>query len=363
MSEPVKNEVVRRFGNVELLHKISLVWLVMALACVPVWWRTTSVERRPIPYASIDATSKLVAQLPESRESMMTLSESYDILVTLVLPDINADWNIEEASDQLIDWTRSMRHIANFSVSSQIIYHPVALDRPSKLSKGGFTYSKSKLSNVINTLEAYLQSNLNPSSKLIQLVAYVPPAKFAPLSLESTGHRALLPDWGSFAILDGEVDDGVVIDANELIGSFVDDLDALFDVDNIAHARTIDNLRTTSNTLNSLSSLLQRVHNMVINEHVSTLITQSAALLKAALEQLDSGNHDAALKLSRAAVANSESAFFDPSLLELLYFPQDQKFAIYIPLFLPVSVPIAKGALQAIKYFKSRYFFTKAKTD
>ena len=88
-----------------------------------------------------------------------------------------------------------------------------------------------------------LKSNLNPSSKLIQLVAYVPPAKFAPLSLESTGHRALLPDWGSFAILDGEVEDGVVIDASELIGSFVDDLDALFDVDNIAHARTIDNLR------------------------------------------------------------------------------------------------------------------------
>merc|ERR1711970_828470 len=294
---------------------------------------------------------------------MMTLSESYDILVTLVLPDLNADWNIEEASEQLIEWTQSMRHIANFSLSSQIIYHPVALDRPSK-TNNAFTYSKSKLSNVINTLEPYLQSNLNPSSKLIQLVAYVPPAKYTPLTLESNGHRALLPDWGSFAILDGVlVDGGVVIDVNGLIRSFIDDLDALFDVDNIAHARTIDNIRTTSNTLNSLSSLLQRVHNMVINEHVSTLITQSAALLKAALEQLDSGNHDAALKLSREAVANSESAFFDASLLELLYFPQDQKFAIYIPLFLPVSVPIVKGALQAIKYFKSRHFFTKAKTD
>ena len=241
--EPVKTEPeVRRFGNVELLHKISLVWLVMALACVPIWWRTTSVERRPIPYASIDATSKLVEQLPESSESMMTLSESYDILLTLVLPDINADWNIEQASEQLTSWTHSMRHIANFTVSSQIIYHPVALDRPSKVGTG-YSYSKSKLSNVINTLEAYLQSNLNPSSKLIQLVAYVPPAKYAPLSLESSGHRALLPDWGSFAIVDGQVDNGAVIDATSLIQSFVDDLDALFDVDNIAQARTIENIR------------------------------------------------------------------------------------------------------------------------
>ena len=60
-------------------------------------------------------------------------------------------------------------------------------------------------------------------------------------------------------------------------------------------------------------------------------------------------NEEEALRLSRLAVANSETAFFDASLLELLYFPQDQKFAIYIPLFLPVSVPIVKGAVQAIK--------------
>ena len=129
----------------------------------------------------------------------MTLSESYDILVTLVLPDIYADWNIEEASEHLDNWTQSMKHIANFSISSQIIYHPISvggffrseinlsnkLDRPSKLGNG-FTYTKSKLSNVINSLEGYLQSNLNPRSKLIQLVAYVPPQKFRPLSIDST---------------------------------------------------------------------------------------------------------------------------------------------------------------------------------
>ena len=66
-----------------------------------------------------------------------------------------------------------------------------------------------------------------------------------------------------------------------------------------------------------------------------------------------------ALKLSREAIANSETAFFDASLLELLYFPQDQKFAIYIPLFMPVGVPILKGAMQAIKGRGSSYFTKK----
>ena len=47
-----------------------------------------------------------------------------------------------------------------------------------------------------------------------------------------------------------------------------------------------------------------------------------------------------ALESSKAALSASEKAFFDPSLLALLYFPEDQKYAIYIPLFLPVLIPV-----------------------
>ena len=46
---------------------------------------------------------------------------------------------------------------------------------------------------------------------------------------------------------------------------------------------------------------------MVINEHVSTLITRSAALLKAALEQLDSGNHDGETLTSRFSLNKLKS--------------------------------------------------------
>ena len=59
--------------------------------------------------------------------SMMTLSENYDILVSLILPDEYADWNIEESSKYLTDWTSQMSDIAEFTVSSQIIYHPVSV--------------------------------------------------------------------------------------------------------------------------------------------------------------------------------------------------------------------------------------------
>lgn len=67
---------------------------------------------------------------------------------------------------------------------------------------------------------------------------------------------------------------------------------------------------------------------------------RAVAAVQKAAEELSSGHLASAFAASREAVTSSERAFFDPSLLHLLYFPDDQKFAIYIPLFLPMAVPI-----------------------
>lgn len=75
---------------------------------------------------------------------------------------------------------------------------------------------------------------------------------------------------------------------------------------------------------------------------------RAVAAVQRAAEELASGHLASAFIASQEAVTSSERAFFDPSLLHLLYFPDDQKFAIYIPLFLPMAVPIF---LSLIKIF------------
>ena len=63
-------------------------------------------------------------------------------------------------------------------------------------------------------------------------------------------------------------------------------------------------------------------------------------------------------KLSEALLQSSlarnaaEKSFSDPSILALLYFPDDQKFAIYIPLFLPVGLPLIVAYLEILKQWK-----------
>jgi phosphatidylinositol glycan class S len=39
----------------------------------------------------------------------------------------------------------------------------------------------------------------------------------------------------------------------------------------------------------------------------------------------------------------SERLFFDPNMLPQLYFPDEHKYAIYVPMFLPILVPILTG--------------------
>ena len=64
------------------------------------------------------------------------------------------------------------------------------------------------------------------------------------------------------------------------------------------------------------------------------------------------GRLQEALQQSSLARDAAEKSFSDPSILALLYFPDDQKFAIYIPLFLPVGLPLIVAYLEILKQWK-----------
>lgn len=75
----------------------------------------------------------------------------------------------------------------------------------------------------------------------------------------------------------------------------------------------------------------------------------AVASAQSAMAKLATGHLHSAFQASKEAVTSSERAFFDPSLLHLLYFPDDQKFAIYIPLFLPMAVPILLSLAKIVR--------------
>ena len=118
-------------------------------------------------------------------------------------------------------------------------------------------------------------------------------------------------------------------------------------------------LSKTLSSLESISKLILKVRNIVILEEIAKRMHDAVDLSHQSIDLLAQSNLSEAFRLSSRAYISSETAFFDPSLLELLYFPQDQKYAVYFPLFLPVSLPLIASFYHLFKTFKSK----KLKSD
>ena len=74
-----------------------------------------------------------------------------------------------------------------------------------------------------------------------------------------------------------------------------------------------------------MSQLLGEISNIVINEEVGNAIKTSVTNIEAVSRSLQEGDLDKALSEARIAYTAAEMAFTHPSLLSLLYFPDDQK--------------------------------------
>lgn len=113
-----------------------------------------------------------------------------------------------------------------------------------------------------------------------------------------------------------------------------------WEVDMIVRKRLNKLLFTASNTLNSLGKLLDKITNIVVTEEVGGQVERSVDAIKIAFSEASQGKLKSAQNHAIKAFKASEIAFHHPRNLAQLYFPDDQKYAIYIPLFLPVGIPV-----------------------
>lgn len=128
------------------------------------------------------------------------------------------------------------------------------------------------------------------------------------------------------------------------------------EIESVIRALVQKHILKTLKSLESTESLLKTVSNMVIQEGIAQRMQQAVQDSMEAAGLLSSSDDlIRAYDLSFNAFNCSESAFYDPSLLSLLYFPEDQKYAIYIPLFFPVFLPL----LGSVKYFVLKAYKSK----
>ncbi|XP_056141197.1 GPI transamidase component PIG-S isoform X2 [Lampris incognitus] len=333
-------------------------------------------------------------------------SPGYEITFSLLNPDPKSHrlhWDIEGAIQSYIQpLLMKLAPVANFSIDSQILYYAMLGVNPrfdSNLQT--YTLHADSLAHVINPVEARLGSNAASSNPVLNFLLYVPDAQHSPLYIlgrrrETVPSNAFhSPRWGGIMVYN--VDDlygpeaafpvSVNINMAKVMGVFLAQLRLMlgvqpssppagflvapcgstgladWELDRLMWSRTVENIATATTTITSLAQLLDQIGNIVINDNIAEQVSSTVTSLQLAVAELEAGNLGFALQYSKEAILASERAFFDPSLLHLLYFPDDQKFAIYIPLFLPMCVPILLSLLKMASEARQRLKDKEAKKD
>ncbi|XP_061461115.1 GPI transamidase component PIG-S [Rhineura floridana] len=322
-------------------------------------------------------------------------SLGYEITFSLLNPDPSAhrvSWDIEGAIERYVKpLLGKLSMVAEFSVDSQILYY-AALGVTPRFDAGssGYILSAYSLPHVINPVEARLGSSAASLYPVLNFLLYVPERLHSPLYIQDKDGAPVptnafhSPRWGGIMVYNVDPEAAnetllprrVDVDMVRVMEVFLAQLRLLFgilpgplpggailanpgneglsdwELDRLLWARTVENVATVSTTLTSLAELLDKISNIVIKDDVASQVYHAVEFAQEAIAELSRGHLDSAFQASKAAITSSERAFFDPSLLHLLYFPDDQKFAIYIPLFLPMAVPILLSLVKIVREMK-----------
>ncbi|CAG9534148.1 unnamed protein product [Cercopithifilaria johnstoni] len=203
-----------------------------------------------------------------------------------------------------------------------------------------------------------------PVMKLIVLDAPQPIALLDYLGDESNG--VVVASWGALLSYGGRKHLAVnqsIIAAMRVLFGLDTDLPVSYDrlplpvakweIKRIKLRSFIDCSINGISSVAAIHKLISQIDNIVINEEVANKTNLAVKLISQALSTVEKTGYIDVVSVAEGR-ALAESALNDKSLLSLLYFPNDQKFAIYLPLFLPTLLPLFGSILALNRYWMGK---------
>ncbi|WFD28686.1 GPI transamidase component [Malassezia nana] len=261
-----------------------------------------------------------------------------------------------------------------------------------------YTASMEEVRVFINSPQWSLASYDTPTTSValdertLHFVLFVPHDAHSPLYVRNdTGSLVqqpawIVPQWGGVVVWnrDSSVRTAPTMTLNELqepirlfsqqlailLGmdleaELADDQEAWhFAVEGLQWRRTLDMARGVVETLASIDRLVRKISNLGVNAKVRDTFTAALDKLDACKESLQGAESSVptAMKHASEAYRLASQAFYDPSMLAMLYFPEEHKYAVYFPLFGPLFLPLAMAIVREYKLHKARRRSVEART-
>lgn len=308
-----------------------------------------------------EAAESLSKRTTRSLKYAPTYHLTFSLFASGPLP---SSWDIEAAIDEFMKPVLNvLTPIHNFTIDTQVQLYA----NPGVQSQ---ILSKEDLSSFINAAEWPLSPSIG-GAPTINFIVFVGNQTILTAPREtsetegglSTSQSWLVPQWGTVYLLSLPSDTAHVSAATlrQPLLTFTSHLLSLtgtpqsgslpLRLSTLARIRSADLLLRASSTLGSLARLALALPSISIPGSVADGVSKTMTHLRLACETLGGPE---GLAHARIAEAEAERAFFEKSMVGQLYFPDEHKLAVYLPLLGPVGVPLLMGLLNEIKAWRKR---------
>ena len=331
--------------------------------------QTSGRESRSSLISSL--SPELAANLARRTTRSVKYAPTYHLTISLFTPGANpSSWDIEAAVAEYISpLLESLSPISNFTIDTQVqlyaSFSPSVQDPEYNNATNTWTLRIEDLSGFINAAEWPLSPSIGGAPTL-NFILYVPTPSQTPLVVKESGASSwLIPQWGGVYIMNSLAS----LPANTTRASLSkDDLESalltfshqllsLLGVPQspaslplrlltLSRVRAASLLLSASSTLGSLARLTEALPSISIPETVANSVDRTLAHLGQSCANLRDGKFHGALENARIAEAEAERGFFEKSMVGQVYFPDEHKVAVYLPLLGPVGVPLFMSALK-----------------
>lgn len=328
----------------------------------------------------------LVAEIQKSANRAFKPSSNYHLTFSLFTAGPGpSSWDARDSLNAYIEPVlHALSSTSNISVASQVqLYSSFSpLVQPQE-SEEGWKLKKEHLTSFVNTADWPLSPSIG-TGPTVNFIAYVPAQKYIPLLLEdSPSNSWLVPQWGGITILNPPLIDQedselglkrlpTHLDQQSLIPAFENFQTQLLQLLGVPHSSNLPlrerlksfqrlsglslYLRTSAN-LGSLARLAQHLSSIPIPRHVLHHVEHALDRLgtfRQCFSGSPAGSWSSCLHSAREAFVDSEKAFFDKSMVGQVYFPDEHKVAVYLPLLGPIGVPLIVGLIREVKSLLGR---------
>jgi len=331
---------------------------------------TASADART---SSVRAQSEeVLASLARRTTRSMKYAPTYHLTFSLFTPEASpSSWEVQNALQATITPLLSVfSAISNFTIDTQV--QPYATFSPSvqptyNETQKAWLLSRSDLGGFINAAEWPLSPSIG-TAPTINFLLYIPSPSQSPLLVQggSSSNSWLIPQWGGVVVYNPSntsQPNNNLLTTHQLRSPLLTFSHQLLSLLGVPHSppslplrlSTLTRLHaaslllSASNTLGSLARLSLALPSISIPDSVLTSVISTISHLEASCQAFKAGDFPSALINGREAERQAEKAFFERSMVGQVYFPEEHKVAVYLPLLGPVAVPLVMSAVKEIR--------------